>query len=440
MNGTISEKLATIFNAMGVTVTGAADTADYGKVFGVGSIITPESITPTSSYVPLHVSITSIADHGTAGDETIGVAYFKTAAITAHQTGHQLATVMVRTSLSKNIFDAYGVQSHLTIAAATATANSNAHLAAISGKLTLTSNVTQGWANAGLFIIEGAGTVTEMCYGVSIVQEADATAAEALLHLYNDGTATKGIEYSGNFTKGIDFSAGVFSQGNANGCLIYGDINTTKSITPTDSVIPYQCNITSIADSGTSGDETIGAAYFRTAATTAHQTNHQLATLMVRCTPSKNVWDAYGLQSHLKLDTSMQTTGDNAHLTAISGKITFDGTPTIAKGWITAGLFIVEGTGTCSQLCYGVSIVNEAAATGCQSLLHLNSDAAIDSAIKIVGGTNMTYALKIDGATGAAVVAAGQPAGHAAAGYISVYIGASAYAVPFWAVGDMANS
>jgi len=188
MNGTISEKLATVFNGLGVTVSGAANTSDYGKVFGVGSIGTTNSITPTSSYVPLHVSTTSIADHGTSGDETIGAAYFKTAATTAHQTGHQLATVMVRTSLAKNIFDAYGVQSHLTISADVSTADANAHLTAISGKVTFTGTptVAKGWVNAGLFIIEGTGTCSQMCHGVSIVNEAGSTGAQSMLHLNDD--------------------------------------------------------------------------------------------------------------------------------------------------------------------------------------------------------------------------------------------------------------
>lgn len=214
MNGSISEKLATVFNSIGATVSGTANTSDYGKVFGIGSITTTNSITPTSSYIPFHVSITSIADSGTSGDETIGAAYFKTAATTAHQTGHQLATVIVRTSLAKNIFDAYGVQSHLTIAAATATADANAHLTAISGKLTLTSNVTKGWANAGLFIVEGAGTVTpsasNMCHGVSIVCEAGvADSIQSLLHLYSDSAINAAIQTAGctNMTNFVDFDA-----------------------------------------------------------------------------------------------------------------------------------------------------------------------------------------------------------------------------------------
>jgi hypothetical protein len=264
----------------------------------------------------------------------------------------------------------------MSITANMATVDNNAHLTAISGKITLTGTptISKGWGTAGLFIIEGAGSFTQMCSVVSLVQEAGAAAAQQMLYINNDGTATKGIEFVGNFTKGIDFSGGTFSQGYANACIAYGDINTTKSLTPTDSIVPYQCNITSVADHGTSGDETIGAAYFRTATSTANQPNHQLATMMVRVKVANNIWDAYGLQSHLSFgNVTVETTGANAHLTAISGKVTFD-TTTVTKGWVTAGLFIIEGAGTCSQMCHGVSIVNEAGSTGAQSMLHLNDD------------------------------------------------------------------
>jgi len=119
-------------------------------------------------------------------------------------------------------------------------------------------------------------------------------------------------------------------------------------------------------------DCTLGAAYFKTAITA--DVLGQLATVMVRTPVAYNVFDAYGLQSHMTFTNDMETINANAHLTAISGKVTFTGTPTIAKGWITAGLFIIEGTGTVTQMCHGVSIVEEAGSTGAQSLLHLNTD------------------------------------------------------------------
>lgn len=213
-------------------------------------------------------------------------------------------------------------------------------------------------------------------------------------------------------------------------------IRSAQTVTSTATYVPLQMYF-SVA--GDAADSTFGTSYFKVV--TAAALSGQIANLMVRTTLSHDVFDAYGVQTHLVFGASadVSTTDANAHLTALSAKVTFD-TSTVTKGWVNAGLFIIEGGGTCSQMCYGVSIVVEATSTGCQGLLHLNADAAVADGITVVGGTNLTYLVNVDGATGAAVVAAGQPAGHAAAGYLSIKVGSTAYAVPFWAVADMANS
>jgi hypothetical protein len=133
-----------------------------------------------------------------------------------------------------------------------------------------------------------------------------------------------------------------------------------------------------------SGGAISTAAYFKTE-NTADIGESQLTTVAVRTYLGFDIADAYGVQSHLTIPTTMSTTADNAHLTAISGKVTFTGTPTVTKGWVTAGLFIVEGTGTCSQMCHGVSIVQEAGSTGMESLLHLYSDVDIANAFSFSG-------------------------------------------------------
>jgi hypothetical protein len=213
-----------------------------------------------------------------------------------------------------------------------------------------------------------------------------------------DGVVTNGI-YFGNCTTGINFG-GAVAQGLTSYAFAYGTISSAKSLTPTASVVPLQINIASVANSGTNGDETIGAAYFKTAAITATNADHQLATVMVRTSLTQNIFDAYGLQSHLAISGSMATHDDNAHLTAISGKVTFSSAPTVSKGWITAGLFIVEGAGTVTQMCSGVSIVVEAGSTGCESLLYLNSDAAVVTGIDFVGNANLTNAFAWGTTTG----------------------------------------
>jgi len=145
-------------------------------------------------------------------------------------------------------------------------------------------------------------------------------------------------------------------------------IGSAQTLTATGTYVPVQVYLSVAGDAGS----TVGAGYYKVV--TAAAMTGQIATLMVRTGIYHNVFDAYGLMSHIVFDSAtVQTTDANAHLTAISGKVTFDG-GTVHHGWVTAGLFIVEGAGTCSQMCHGVSIVEEAGSTGAQSLLHLNTD------------------------------------------------------------------
>lgn len=157
-------------------------------------------------------------------------------------------------------------------------------------------------------------------------------------------------------------------------------IGSAVTISTSGTFVPLQSYLSVAADGG----GTVGTSYFKVV--TAAALTGQIANVMVRTTLSHNVFDAYGLQSHLVFGASatVATTDANAHLTAISGKVTFD-TSTVSKGWVTAGLFIIEGAGTCSQLCYGVSVVEEAGSTGCQALLHLNTDVGTTPYFKFSG-------------------------------------------------------
>lgn len=165
----------------------------------------------------------------------------------------------------------------------------------------------------------------------------------------------------------------------ADGVIQIGNLTTPETITAVSTSMVMQQ--ISVRTGTIATDCTLGAAYFKTAVTA--DVLGQIATVMARTSVAYNVFDAYGVQSHMTFTNDMETINANAHLTAISGKITFTGTPTVAKGWITAGLFIIEGTGTVTQMCHGVSIVEEAGSTGAQSLLHLNTDVGTTPAISI---------------------------------------------------------
>jgi hypothetical protein len=174
----------------------SAITLDPTVAFKVGGGISdPVTISPTDTIVLSQSSVTANTNAGT--DTTIGASYKKVTSTVA-QTG-QIATDMVRTTLSKNVFDAYGVQTHLTITDDMQTTDANAHLTALSAKAFLTSakTVAKGWINAGLFIIDGAGTITSgantQCMVVSAVAEVDATAVEGMYHADIGSGATPAV-------------------------------------------------------------------------------------------------------------------------------------------------------------------------------------------------------------------------------------------------------
>ena len=82
-----------------------------------------------------------------------------------------------------------------------ATGASHGNLTPISGKFVADSNVTQGNVQAGLLILDGAGTVSELFNGVQISIENAVTCADAGLYIGGSGSAKYGIDIGGS---GID--------------------------------------------------------------------------------------------------------------------------------------------------------------------------------------------------------------------------------------------
>lgn len=175
-----------------------------------------------------------------------------------------------------------------------------------------------------------------------------------------------------------------------------GSIDTARTSTATANFIASQMNISQTADIGTGN--TVGASYLR-CSTGAAQTG-QIAVDMIRTYIGHNIFDAYGVQSHMNITASMATVNDNAHLTAISGKVTLANTPTVSKGWVNAGLFIIEGAGSITQMAHVASFVVEAGVTACQSVVHLYSDSTVNAAIQTSGVSNMTNFVDFDAAAG----------------------------------------
>lgn len=192
-------------------MTSQAAAAGTGTpVFAIGDLDGARASTATANFVPLQVNIAQNADIG--ADNTCAAGYVKTATGIA-QAG-QLATWLVRTALSHNVFDAYGVQSHLDINA-NMSASASGNLAAVSAKVDLnTFTVGAGQVQAGLFIIDGstAAAVTSTdCDGVQIKIESGVPngVVDSCLRLGSRSTINAGIRCTGTsyMTNLFDFDA-----------------------------------------------------------------------------------------------------------------------------------------------------------------------------------------------------------------------------------------
>lgn len=367
------------------TVTGLAVTGTPS--LAIGNLDTAKVLTAiTTDYTAAQIYIDSRAN-ATSDDTSVIGFYCKVKATTAAQAHNHIQSILSNASAAVNFFDMYGVQGHATIAASCGTENANAHVTGISGKFVASAGTTlaTGWATGGLFIVEGTGAVTQMCSVVSLVQEAGCSAAQQMLYINNDGTATKGIEFVGNFTTGITIPAmtlGITSAASIsitasssaynNSILNVGKYGAgIADILTADNILVSFVNSSGVNKAGA---DTSSMTLYVGNSTTAAVTNNKMQGVLSSMGIGHNVFDAYAGQFHLAITGSMGTQNANAHLTGMSAKVSFTGTPTVATGWVTAGLFIIEGTGTCSQMCHGVSIVEEAGSTGAQSMLHLNTD------------------------------------------------------------------
>ena len=200
----VDDSLETL-SASGTAAT--FESIDLEKIT-IGSLTTAESSEAVANSIHQIVSISQDADIGDGN--TIGAAYFKTATGIA-QTG-RLATLMVRTSLSHNVFDTYGLQSHLSIDG-NMSANAAGNLAAISGKLDINANTLgAGIAHAGLFIVDGStsGVVSGDADVIWAHVESGVPASQvaSVIRMSTGSTVNAGLRVSPtNMTNFIDFDA-----------------------------------------------------------------------------------------------------------------------------------------------------------------------------------------------------------------------------------------
>jgi hypothetical protein len=203
LNGTVANGI----DLTAATLTQAdGDTGSDNALLSIGSYNAAKTValTNTGFYQPFQINL--VSNTNPISESILSGAYVKVAT-TTNQANMNLTGVATRAIMGGNVAQAYGTQSHLTIAAGQSAGN----MTAISGKTILGENTTGGIVSAGLFTVEGnnAATTTSTGYGVW----ADITKGAQVTSIFegnvNDpnSSAAVGLKLSGAITTGIDLDS-----------------------------------------------------------------------------------------------------------------------------------------------------------------------------------------------------------------------------------------
>jgi len=215
--------------------------ATFNSTLAMGTLAAARAIDSvlTDNYVPMQVNAKySLANPASA--YTLMGGYFKVANDTLDQANLQLVGLGSRVSMGKNATDAYGLQSHLTLANG---ANSNGNLTAVSGKTMLHGDNTSGIVTAGLFTLEGyENTLTSETYETRSPNTAYGVWAD-IVHTNiaagyvlnaNDSTIASGLSFTksgtGAITKELTFQNGETIDNASDGIISLTGIASTTSI------------------------------------------------------------------------------------------------------------------------------------------------------------------------------------------------------------------
>ena len=368
-----------------------------------------------------------------AGSSLIN-AYLKTENTTIDQPNRHIQNVLVNTRLNFDCFDAYAVQAHITIATEMKTAGNNAHLTGIAGKAVLTAAATKGWVTAGLFIIEGAAAVTQMCHVVSAVVEAGVTGAQSIYHAYADATVNAAFQFdgTGQMTHLFDFDAVAGCVGatdihidiaSANGYIPYAssaaqfvtltgaqaltnktqiDVTSWSSTytnsalnvgkygaplvdaTSTDNIL---VSFNSSTGTNKGGADRSSMVLFVGNATTGAVTNNKMQGVLSSMTVGHNVFDAYAGQFHINVSATMATQAGTANLVGLAAKASIKNGAT-ATGYVSS-LYILGGDTDSGSL-------TGTATSGFDLVRMENAQVGCNSAIKFIGDANIAYLFDMD--------------------------------------------
>lgn len=181
--------------------TSSAPTGINLSAISIGTYATPVVDANASDAFAFTINMSTAVNKTGAGDSCMG-AYVRVSN-TADGANTRLQGVLASTAVAFDCYDAYGLQSNMTISAgAVATGN----LAAVSGKVIVSDAVATGIISAGLFTLEGAFNPAALTYGVWIDITAGITADSGLIINNNASTCTNGINLTGTFTSHITSS------------------------------------------------------------------------------------------------------------------------------------------------------------------------------------------------------------------------------------------
>ncbi len=221
-----------------------------------------------------------------------------------------------------------------------------------------------------------------------------------------EGAMIAGFTITGTVTNGIDLTGATLTQAVDNALFSIGSYSAAKSVTVTDNYIPFQVNLVSIANPGSTS--TMSAAYLKVATTTADQANTQLVGATVRVGVGKNVDSAYGVQSHLNI-TETVAAGTVNNLTAASFNTDVTNTK-VATGTVSALLLGTSGAGTVTGLRQLILASVAAEVTDCDSIMRMEFGGTVTNVFEVMGVTsnltNLIYFQNAAGPVGAAVTVA----------------------------------
>lgn len=147
----------------GATLTGGIDNA----LFSIGSYSGAKAFTTTEEVLPFQVVITSGTDGGSSGDSLMA-GYFKSTNTGAF-TNRRIQGVMGTAVVAFNVFDAYGVQGHVSVTDDISSTAGTGNICGMSAKATVASGKTATGTVSGLLVtVDGAGAVTGTHSGVWI--------------------------------------------------------------------------------------------------------------------------------------------------------------------------------------------------------------------------------------------------------------------------------